>query len=266
MVQNWTFYLGAPEPAWLHRVRDVPLFVSQRRMTRCGKAIPATTSWALDSGAYSELTMHGRWQFTAEDYVKSVRRYVDEVGGLAWAAPMDWPTEPQATSKSGLPIIEHIHRTVGSYLDLRGLDPTLPIIPVVQGQTLSEYLRCVELYEDAGVDLAALPLVGVGSVCRRQKTPMLLKIFRVLRALGLRLHGFGLSHHGIMAAKALMVSSDSMAWSYAARALANGREGGGRLPGCTHRACNYCLPYALDWRERLFARITARTATASMVM
>src|SRR5436309_107712 len=45
--------------------------------------------------------------------------------------------------------------------------PELPITPVLQGQSISDYSRCADLYERHGVDLAALPLVGVGSVCRR---------------------------------------------------------------------------------------------------
>ena len=45
--------------------------------------------WALDSGAFSELSAYGRWTLTLEQYVAAVRRYRDEVGQLDWAAPQD---------------------------------------------------------------------------------------------------------------------------------------------------------------------------------
>jgi hypothetical protein len=33
-----------------------------------------------------------------------------------------------------------------------------------------DYLRCWNIYADAGIDLSTFPLVGVGSVCRRQNS------------------------------------------------------------------------------------------------
>jgi hypothetical protein len=44
------------------------------------------------------------------------------------------------------------------------LDPELPSIPVLQGQSITDYHRCADPYEQRGIDLSALPLVGVGNV------------------------------------------------------------------------------------------------------
>jgi hypothetical protein len=239
-----TFYLGCPEPSWLARV-DVPLFVSHRRLSRRpGQRLPqALGSWALDSGGFSEIDQHGRWLTTPEAYAAAVRRYRDEIGGLAWAAPQDWMCEPRMLAKTGLTVAEHQARTVENFLHLRELAPDLPIIPVLQGWILSDYLACVDQYDRAGVDLLAAPVVGVGSVCRRQATGEIGEITGTLAALGLNLHGFGVKTQGLARYAENLVSADSMAWSKAARMEP-------RRPGCEHRGnCASCLPYALDWRS-----------------
>ncbi|MGH8933286.1 MAG: DUF7221 family queuine tRNA-ribosyltransferase-like protein [Egibacteraceae bacterium] len=50
---------------------------------------------------------------------------------------------------------------------------------------------CADLYERAGVALTTEPLVGVGSVCRRQASAEITGLLTSLAALGLRLRGFG---------------------------------------------------------------------------
>jgi hypothetical protein len=43
----------------------------------------------LDSGAFTELSSHGRWDHgpTPAQYVGRIRRYHDDIGSLLWAAP-----------------------------------------------------------------------------------------------------------------------------------------------------------------------------------
>jgi hypothetical protein len=240
-----TFYLGCPEPSWLARV-DVPLFVSHRRLSRRpGQRLPrALGSWALDSGGFSEIDQYGRWLTTPGAYVSAVRRYRDEIGGLLWAAPQDWMCEPRMLAKTGLTVADHQAKTVENYVRLRELAPDLPIIPVLQGWVLPDYLACVEQYARAGIDLAAAPVVGVGSVCRRQATGEIGHITGELAELGLNLHGFGVKTQGLARYAENLVSADSMAWSKAARHEP-------RRAACSHRGnCASCLPYALDWRAQ----------------
>jgi hypothetical protein len=71
---------------------------------------------------------------------------------------------------TGLSVAEHQARTVANYLQLRTLVPDLPFIPVLQGWDRPTTCGVCELYTAAGVDLTAAPLVGLGSVCRRQST------------------------------------------------------------------------------------------------
>lgn len=245
------FYLGTHLANWLGVV-DVPLFVSRNRLAGRKKLPRALGAWALDSGSFTELRQHGRWRTTAAEYVAEVRRFADEVGNLAWAAPMDWMCEPFMLANTGLSVAEHQQRTVDNYRRLRDLAPDLPFVPVVQGWTLHDYQRCVDAYEAAGVDLAAVPTVGVGSVCRRQSTGEIALIVTSLAARGLRLHGFGVKTLGLAKYAPYLASADSMAWSYHGR----------RTQPCRHGRAKSeanCLPFALAWRERILRALNGPT-------
>lgn len=245
------FYLGAHHPEWLARAA-VPLFVSRRALSRMRTLPRATARWALDSGGFTELQMHGAWRMSAREYATEVRRYQDEIGMLDWAAPQDWMCEPAMLARTGLTVDEHQRRTVDNYLELRALGA--PVIPVLQGWCRGEHDRHVELYEAAGVELAALPLVGVGSVCRRQAAVSTGAIFAVLhRAYGLQLHGFGLKLSGLRLSAGDLASADSMAWSFNARRNPP-------MPGHTHRSCANCMDYALMWREDAITATERRAA------
>ena len=250
-MSHCTFYLGTHQPQWLSRTR-IPLFVSHRRLTGRKTLPKAAGVWALDSGGFTELQMHGAWSLSPADYAASVRRYSAEIGGMAWAAPQDWMCEPVVIAGgrvgpirfagTGLSVEEHQRRTVANLLELRELAPEVPWIPVLQGWERADYLRCWERYERAGVDLEREPTVGVGSVCRRQHSDEALAIFQALQPL--KLHGFGLKLRGLEKSASLLTSADSMAWSYHARR---------RPVACgstTHRNCANCMSFALEWREQ----------------
>lgn len=240
------FWLGVHHPGWL-RESDVPMFVSRNRLCRYRTLPRARGPWALDSGGFTELSRHGRWTLSPAAYVAEARRYAEEVGLLAWAAPQDWMCEPSMLRATGLSVADHQERTTANLLELRALCPSGPFVPVLQGWTPADYLRHVEAYDRAGVDLMAEPLVGVGTVCRRQDTRDAEVILRSLAALGLRLHGFGVKLTGLARFSDVLISADSMAWSYTAR------RQGVRLPGCVHRTCANCRVWAEAWRQEVLA-------------
>jgi hypothetical protein len=236
------FYLGTHETSWLGRT-TVPLFISHGRL-RKRKTFPrARGPWALDSGGFTELSTHGAWRFRPAEYIEAVERYEHEIGNLEWAAPMDWMCEPFVTAKTGLSVRHHQEMTVENLLELQGWGP---FIPVLQGFELDDYLRCVELYREAGVDLTTFPTVGIGSVCRRQHTDEIARIMAEVSSLGIRLHGFGVKTSGLPKYGHLLTSADSTAWSLDARYS-------DPLPGHTHKNCANCIDYAMRWRDRLVA-------------
>jgi hypothetical protein len=244
------FYLGTDRPNWLGRV-DLPLFVSHRTLVGRRTLPRSRAPWALDSGAFSELSRRGEWQTTPTEYVQAVRRYADEIGHLAWAAPQDWMCEPFILAKTGLTVAEHQARTVANFLELRDLAPDLPFVPVLQGWAQSDYLRHADAYDAAGVDLGAERTVGLGSVCRRQNTGQIAAIVSALA--GLRLHGFGVKTSGLAKYSGYLASGDSMAWCY------RGWRAGPCVHGSQAKTESHCLEFALAWRDRVLAVIAAPT-------
>ncbi|MEV6071944.1 hypothetical protein AB0L82_35850 [Nocardia sp. NPDC052001] len=250
------FLLGTHQPHWLTDFA-VPLFVSDRRLRERTTLPRAYSEWALDSGGFTELSDYGGWETTTPaEYAARVRRYRDEIGSLSWAAPQDWMCEPAILAGgqvegrtfvgTKLTVPEHQRRTVENFLTLRELAPDLPFIPVLQGWQVSDYLRCAAQYFARGVDLLAAPVVGVGSVCRRQASREAAEIFAVLvdEYPGIRLHGFGVKAEGLGMYGSLLRSADSMAWSKAALYDAP-------LPGCAHKSCSNCPRYAMRWRDQV---------------
>ncbi|WP_442785104.1 deazapurine DNA modification protein DpdA family protein [Amycolatopsis sp. H20-H5] len=128
----------------------------------------------------------------------------------------------------------------------------LPFIATLQGQSVSDYQRCADLYERHGVDLAALPRVGVGSICRRSHSGEVEQIVRSLAGRGLRLHTFGAKVLGLSRYADAVRSSDSLSWSFRGR----------HVPGCSpsHRSESNCVHFALAWHTRLLASLSATDA------
>lgn len=269
-VAGLRFYLGTHKPYWLAHT-DVPLCVSIRQLRRkeLGGELPtrlprARGPWVLDSGGFTELQVHGRWTIPPERYAAEVRRCATEIGNLVWAAPQDYMCEPVIINGgrvgpltfvgTGLSVAEHQARTIDSYLTLRELAPDLPWLPVLQGFEDADYFTHLEQYAAAGVDLTTAPLVGLGSVCRRQSTNEIRRIVEQLADLGVDLHAFGVKNLGLAAYAPRLRGADSQAWSAWARLKRY------RRPGCRHGRdgtgnCANCLLHALEWRAELLTNL-----------
>src|SRR5262245_5875478 len=238
-----TFYLGTHHPHWLGQV-DVPLFISRRRL-EVRKTFPrALGPWVLDSGGFTELSQPPhRWSITTAAYAASVRRWRDEIGNLAWCAPMDWMCEPSIRAKTGLSVADHQARTIDAFGELRSVLGPLAV-PAVEGWEVGDYTDHLEAYWVAGIDLEAEPVVAIGSICRRGQDAAVCRVVRTLHAVGLRgLHAFGVRGPALLSLTDVLASADSMAWSYRARRSM-------ALPGCRHQNCANCQRYALAWRAQ----------------
>lgn len=223
----------------------VPILVSYGRL-RKAKTLPAASApWVCDSRGYSEIAQHGTWTIPAAEYAADLTRYAQEIGRLSWAAPQDWPCRRPLLDKTGLTETEHQRRTIASVVELRTLVPTVPIICVVTGLTAAGYLRHVEMYRTAGIDLRAEDLVvGVGALVGRPPHEIA-GIVRTLYAAGLhRLHGFGVKGRALDLVAGLVVSVDSAGWSREAR-----RRGGLCPHGLTKWETN-CPRAAQSWGAR----------------
>lgn len=278
------FYLGTHMTSWLWDARYEPLFrgttffVSYNRfIDRKGPFEAALHDHCRDSGGFTHLKQNGCWTIPAEEYIANNRRWDVTLGAARWIAPRDWMCEPwvifgknqhlkpsdpnyfHGTREArgiapgvvedperdlDAAVLIHQRYTVEDYLELTRLAPDLPIIPVLQGWTLQQYQRCADMYAAAGVDLAAQPIVGLGSVCRRQATSEIREIVEHFHAQGLKLHGFGVKTDGLGAYAGGLESADSMAGSAVAR-----REKI-QLFGCsTHINCANCPFWFYRWHQ-----------------
>jgi hypothetical protein len=199
---------------------------------------------AIDSGGFTELSMHGEWTVSMKQYVEEVRRFVDCIGNIQFAAQQDMLCEPQILKKTGLTVEIHQRKTLENYLDLMNAAPELPWAPVLQGWSWGDYMRHAEAYQRAGIDLSKPPVVGVGSICRRQATLRIGTILACLQDTRARLHCFGMKTRGLPSNEKYIESSDSLAWSFRARRSPP-------LPECDHESCQNCLRFALRWRSKL---------------
>lgn len=247
------FYLGTHRLSWLPRT-DVPLFVSAVQLRGRRTFHRARGPVAYDSGGFSQLQAHDGWTGDDAGYAGEVRVWAEEVGMPDFAAIRDWMCEPFMLEKTGKTIADHQALTIESLINLRATAPEIPWMPVLQGWEADDYLDHVEQYAAAGVDLVAEPIVGVGSICRRQGTRQAARIIRAVALQRIRIHAFGVKSDGLRLFGDFIESADSMAWSFKARRQQI------KLDGCVgHKNCANCLRWALEWRQsRIVDSVSSR--------
>ena len=212
------FYVGLHQPSDARRFPEA--MISVKRLTgRRGSFTPPSSSWMLDSGAFTEIDQHGRYREPPERYAQRIIRWW-HVGRMVSATSQDYMCEARILDKTGLSLADHQRLTIARYDAIRALVPaSIYVLPVLQGYQPQEYVTCLR---DYGARLTPGMWVGVGSVCKRNGTPH--AIAAVLRAIkaerpDLRLHGFGCKQTALGSAdvRELLHSADSLAWSLRAR-------------------------------------------------
>lgn len=244
------FWIGSPEASWPSRFKN-KWCVSARtlRSVKRPKRSLDGSEVVIDSGGFTELNLYGKWTISPKQYAAEVKHWIGSVGNIRWAAAQDWMCEPVVLGKTGLSVKQHQVLTVNNFIELKEIAPDLPWMPVIQGFTMGEYLDCVDLYAKSGINLVDEPIVGLGSVCRRQATGGIEDLVKELFTAGIKLHGFGLKKTGLRKMNKWFKSSDSMAWSFKAR-IENLK-----LDACTHRNCANCPKYAMLWADELLSSI-----------
>lgn len=214
------FYVGLHHPSDAKHFERCMVSVNALR-GRKGDFV--VNEWMLDSGAFTEVTKHGGFRHDVQEYAEQINRW-SRCGNLVAASAQDYMCEPFALMATGKTVGEHQQLTVDRYAALRPLT-NVYVLPVLQGFEPSEYVSHVRQY---GSLLSFGAWVGVGSVCKRNgKVSMVENVLTAIHRErpDLKLHGFGLKLTALQSAivRDLLHSSDSMAWSYAARR--EGRNG-----------------------------------------
>ena len=173
--------------------------------------------WIMDSGAFTTIAKNGGFPEDPEVYAEQIRRW-SRCGNMLRAVTQDFMCEPFMVERTGLSVARHQTLTIDRYLKIRRGAGEI-VMPVLQGYEPDEYAAHVLEYGDL-LELGAW--VGVGSVCKRNKSPH--AIVDVLDAIlterpDLRLHGFGIKTTSLAdgRVRSRLYSADSMAWSFAAR-------------------------------------------------
>ncbi len=175
-------------------------------------------NWILDSGAFTEVARNGGYGHKVNQYYAEICKWA-RCGNLLTAVAQDYMCEEFVLKRTGLDIRTHQRLTIERYDELLALNPPVPIMPVLQGQAVSDYLRHLK---DYGNRLSGGMWVGVGSVCRRNGKPAevadILEAIKLIRP-DLKLHGFGLKILAFEHSKVRdnLYSADSMAWAYPKR-------------------------------------------------
>lgn len=213
------FYPGFDDLYYLHHFERA--FISVNRLwTR--RSHFSVNNWILDSGAFTEITTHGRYRNEPKEYAVQIEKW-RHCGGFEIACSQDWMCEPFVTNITGFTVLQHQQFTIERYEALKSLTDA-PIMPVIQGFKPNEYVQHVGMYGDL---LEYGARVGVGSICKRNSEPRVIEyILRQIKAIrpDLKLHGFGLKLTALNrpCIQNLLYSADSMAWSFNARK--NGRS------------------------------------------
>lgn len=246
---------------WLWQHPDQPYFVSDARLRKYKNLKPTKMPWALDSGGFTEVMREGKWVSDPSDYATRIRRYAEEITHLEWAAPQDWMCGAKVIKRTGLTVAIHQERTIDSVLFLKSKDTLTHIPPVLQGQTVADFLRHCDAYEARGIDLGSEPVVGLGSIFNRQADPNILRLMRRLYLRGIKVHAFGWKLTGLRKAGPYLASSDSLSWSYQARRTE-------RDPACEnfrHQNCGNCYTYAKNWLKALKTKVPLDENTSLII-
>lgn len=211
------FFIGLYEPAHAWPFQHVMISANRLRRRKSGFIV---NNWMIDSGAFSELSLHGAYRHDTNEYVQLIKHW-SQYGSLSAAVSQDYMCEEMVLARTGLSIRQHQELTIERYLAIReGLGEELGtpyLMPVLQGYSAQDYLDHLEMYGDL---LYPSQWVGVGSVCKRNGNPdaiedVLLPIKD--KRPDLRLHGFGIKFTALErpTVRQLLYSADSMAWSFA---------------------------------------------------
>jgi len=170
---------------------------------------PYAGRYVLDSGGYTAMDeFGGEFPWTVAEYHEWARAMYD-AHPFEWVAPMDLACEESFDEE--ISVAERVDRTIENTLALLDHDPAYPVLPVLQGRTVEEWLSCYDRLRDHGVDP---DYAGVGTLCRQTSGGRIKDIIRALRTRTdiEAFHGFGVKATAFTSG-AQFETADSQAWS-----------------------------------------------------
>jgi hypothetical protein len=202
----------------------------------------------MDSGAFSEITINGKYTYTVDEYLKYV-----ELHQPSLFFNMDYMCEPFVLAKTGLTVKEHQQMTIDNQIKIMDrldkYDIQGQFSGCIQGWKVEDYLSMIDQLKAHGLITRRM---GVGSVCRRNSKNDIIKVLEAVKheLSSTELHGFGCKTD-ILKEPAIynyLHSQDSMAWSYDGRRVETKP-----CPNCYRNClnCANCHTYMMLWYDRL---------------
>jgi hypothetical protein len=253
----------------------------------------------VDGAGFSQVFKHGRWLWGPDEHEKRMSAVESGLGAenVDGYFTQDWMCEPviiqggHGAHGTGLSVEEHQRRTVQSGVDLERINPRRKWVHTVQGYTLAEYERCIQMYFDVGIDLMQRETVAFGSMCKRgpDAAPIAAALFRLLGGPeGPRKHILGFNILALVALIGMLtpdeqnvLDADSASWSMKAKngpVLMRGHKHGGkkvaergysdadwerlwagdRFDGERWPNCANCTVFALHERKHILSKVLKR--------
>lgn len=141
MGSAMNFFIGLDNPAHAWPFKRAMLSVNAMRRRKSGFRV---NEWILDSGAFTEISTHGRYRHGVEEYAQQVIRWSSE-GELLAAVAQDYMCEEFILERTGLSILDHQRLTIERYRQLIAL-VGVPVLPVLQGYEPGDYVDHLEQY------------------------------------------------------------------------------------------------------------------------
>lgn len=198
------FFVGVHQVSDAHQV-DYACVSLNRVVGRKSAFRPAKKGTLFDSGAFTTINRDGEYRESPEGFAARAASWVRRTPRTMGVVSQDYMCEPAVLRITGLTVADHQRLTIERYdailaawraifgrqlaADEHGPHAP-PIIPVLQGWTVEDYLSHIDQY---GERLTPGTWVGVGSVCKRQGSVAVIE--DILTAIkrrrpDLRLHGF----------------------------------------------------------------------------
>jgi len=171
---------------------------------------PYDTSYVLDSGGYSAMNEYGgAFPWSVKEYHEWLQNAYAE-RPFDWAAVMDLACEPAFDDV--MTVAERQDKTLENTLKHFNHDPDYPLLPVLQGREIDQWIAFHDRLVDHGIDTT---YVGVGTLCRQSSSKQIANIEQALRARTdiEAIHGFGVKISAFNYG-AVFESADSQAWSW----------------------------------------------------
>lgn len=256
------FYVGVQTQKQLDASEKFILSFARIRARKKKKYIINNKDWIMDSGAFSEIKLHGKYTFTLDYYLNYIKEYNPN-----FFVNCDYMCEPSQLERTGLTIKEHQEKTIENQIYLYDKKNEMGIKSILmgtlQGWKIFDYLDHIDMMKERGI---LLDYMGVGSICRRFKTKEIVKILKWINyeIPDIKLHGFGVKIKVLEYPEVFkyMYSCDSMAWTYTGRGFAEfGKHG--ILFGkkclidssfiCNKKAddCASCIRFMCYWVDRI---------------